>query len=167
MREAKPLKGETEMRLELVKFEDLEKWAVLNSTMETMLPYTFDDHLHALLWLAFVNVEGLRSEPNMLALYHREILRWLDDVAPHYRSPAGTWPNGQRFPARTGDRIIPDAWAVALVDRSEWDEESLARPVELPVSDLEDLVESPKHWESAARYLVEQFGEWEPAKSVR
>ena len=152
------------MRLQLVKFEDLEQWGILNSTMETMLPFTFHDQLHGLLWLAFVELEGLRFDSKMQEHYHTTILRWLNDVAPHYRRPSGKWENGVRFPSITGDRIIPDSWALALVDRMEWDEESMARKPELLIADLIELLEMPKYQESTARYLLEQFGEWEPIK---
>ena len=152
------------MRLQLIKFEDIDQWGILNSTTETMLPFTFHDHLHGLLWLAFVHLEHLQSDPKMQEFYHLIILRWLDAIAPVYRRKAGKFENDVRFSSIIGERVIPDAWARALVDTPDWEEEQFRRPPELLCSDLIVLLELPKYAETTARYLLDQFGEWEPKK---
>lgn len=151
-----------EMKLCLVKFEERKQWGILNSTMETMLPFTFHDHLHGLLWLAFVELEKIGYDSKMQEHYHRLVLRWLDAVAPHYRRPAGKFENGLRFSSLTGDRILPDAWAAGIVDTADWDQESLARPRELVEVELIADLETGRR--GVAEFLLEQFGEWEPAK---
>jgi len=156
------------MGLRLIKFEkndawSTDAWAVINSTTDTMLRPVFFDELQALLWLAYAEKYVLKYDANKQENIASQLLVWLDEVAPRYHKPAGRFPNGVRFPAVTGDRIFPDAWAKALVDTSGWDEEA-AQAVELREWELVERLWS-RDAQPAIDYLFEQFGEWEPKKA--
>jgi hypothetical protein len=151
------------MKMQLVKLEGLDQWAVVNSTMGTMLPYVFYDHLQALLFLAFVEKSGIQYDSKAKDFYAREIMRWLDEVAPHYYRPGGYFANGVRSFAYTGPRVLPDTWALALVDREDWDDDAMQKAPEYLESELiTDLELSRK---GVVEYLIQQWAAWEPKKA--
>lgn len=146
------------MGLRIVKLEDYERWAVIDSVYETMLKQTFCDKVHALLFVAYVDRWALKHKENDKEQIFSALLKWLNEVAPRYRSAprlsCGVW-----IPGPERDRILPDAWAHALVDTSHYDEEALARPREFSEVELIEYLESPRA-KDTENYLLEQFGTW-------
>lgn len=155
------------MALQLVKFEkndawSTDAWAVINTVMDSMLPDVFFDELQGLLLIAYINECGLKYDSREQHRIAGLLLQWLDDVAPHALREVYLLP-GKKVMRREGDREIPESWAKALIDTSDWDEDALARPLDLPVDELMEKLWS-RDSEDAYRFLLEQFGEWEPKK---
>lgn len=171
------------MSLQLIKFEDNDAlpggtWAVFDTVSDTLFRNVFFDELQGLIFVGCVERDGLKYQDSLKHSWLAgQIRSWLNEVAPrgeqtHYLLPASSIRKTALIKVeRTGPRHIPDEWAAALCNLEdwEWQEEeggpTIQRKPELGEQELIDMLGSRSGYEKAIRFLLEEFGNWEPART--